>query len=231
LRVEATWTWYFSSELIVFGLLLQPLGPRLRAALPLVIAVAFASVLTHRLRELSRADKPFYLDTAAWLDQHVPEGHGVAICCSPGAIGFFSHRPIFALDGLTGDYAFHERAARHGLYSTLRDVGVDYLLSVGPSSPELPALIASTARRGHGGESVAFAGLVDTNRTTAESTAVGLFSPLVGRSVGWLRTTPANLVGADFSTRALGLWVLEPVEEPMQTAAVSGTFVTPRRCD
>jgi len=224
LRMEAVWTWYFSGELIVSALVLeqvvtlamQRLGSVparvLSALLPLSFAALLLGTIVVRARYVAPATTPFYIDAGRWLDEHVPEGQGIAVCCSPGSLGFFTHRPIFALDGLTGDYAFHELAAREGLYPALHRIGVRYLLSVGPESIELPGLIQTTRERGHGGEGASFEGLVEPGGTNAESAAVGLFSPLVARHVGWLRTSRENLVGADFCERRMGLWRLQPLD-------------------
>lgn len=215
-RLEGVWTWYFAGELIVLALLLE----RARAELNLrliewLLPLAAALVLFHVVRVkrtelMGKSERPFYLDTAAYIDAHTAEREGTALCCSPGAVGFFSHRPVFALDGLTGDYAFHALAADRGLYEALEEIGVRYVITLGPQSSELPVLIRMTAERGHGGEAVSFAGKVDDDGT-ARPTAVGLFSPLEARSVGWLRTDMDNLVGSDFSARDWALWRLSPV--------------------
>lgn len=215
-RLEAVWTWYFAGELIALALLIE----RARAdvnvhavewAIPVLLVVALLGVA--RVKEQARSgasERAFYLDTAAFIDAHVGQHQGVALCCSPGAVGFFSHRPIFALDGLTGDFAFQALAAQRGLYEALNQIGVRYVLTLGPRSAELPAMIRATAARGHGGEAISFAGEIDDDGT-ARSTAVGLCSAFTKRSLGWLRTGTDNLVGADFSARAWGLWRLAPL--------------------
>lgn len=224
-RMEAVWTWYFSSELIVSALLLEQallaaieragawLTRALHVLVPVTVVAATGLMLKQRLVYYEPKTNPFYIDAATWIEAHVPEGTGIVTCCSPGSLGFFVHRPIFAMDGLTGDYAFHERAAREGLYEALRGIGVRYMLSLGPRSIELPALIETTRVRGHGGESAAYVGKIDADGQAGETDAVAMWSALVGRRLGWLRTSPENLVGADFCERPMGLWTLEPIGE------------------
>jgi hypothetical protein len=132
-------------------------------------------------------------------------------------VAFFSHRPIFALDGLTGDFSFHKRAGERGLYGALAEIGVRYVLTLGPRSTELPQLIRATQARGHGGESVSFAGTI-ADDGTANSYAIGLFSPLLARSVGWVRTERDNLVATDFSSRAWALWRLSQLTHSGESA-------------
>jgi hypothetical protein len=118
---------------------------------------------------------------------------------------------VLALDGLTGDFAFHERAARDGLHPALDALGVRYLLSLGPRSAELTGMIRKTERFGHGGEGPAFRGAVDA-QGMAEASAVGLYSGIARRQLGWLRTRPDNLVAEGFSERAVGVWRLAPAD-------------------
>jgi hypothetical protein len=219
--LEAVWTWYFAAEVVVFAITLEAcallamraLSPSLaRAAgvlVPAAAALVMPAVAIHHALFAARDDGAWYLDAAAWIAEHVPPGEGIATCCSPGAIAYFSQRSVMALDGLTGDFRFHERAARDGLYPALDAIGVRYLLSLGPRSRELSKLIAKTQRIGHGGEGPSFHGTIDASGI-AESRAVGLYSGIARRHVGLLLTDARNLVGEGFCEREMGVWSLAP---------------------
>jgi hypothetical protein len=217
LRMEAIWPWYFAGELITAAFALDFALVRVTRELSIrstVCAVACAlallalpAIAVGNARTAFSEDHPWYLDAARFVDANVPRGAAVAASCSPGALAFFSHRAVFALDGLTGDYAFHERASRDGLEPALRELGVTAVFSIGPDSRELPPLFARTRAIGHGGEGPSFEGQVNA-AGMGHAARIGLYSAITRRSVGWLATNDANLIARCPCSRDIALWKL-----------------------
>jgi hypothetical protein len=222
LRLDNVWRWYFAGEVLVAALTLEValLGvlarfgsSRARSAVLGLALIGLIIVATGKALRPGNPRKPWYPDAALYLNAHVPVGAGIATCCSPGGLGYYSDRPIFALDGLMGDFAWQTRAAEVGLYEALRERGVGFVLSLGPRSSELARRVAATRWLGHSGEGVAFAGTIHEDGT-ASADALGVWSPIANEHIGWLGTRADNLVGAVDGVRALGLWRLEPVHKP-----------------
>jgi hypothetical protein len=167
-----------------------------------MLAIAAAN-----LSHLRGGDERWFLELVRWMDENLPPGTAVAATCSPGGVGNFSEHPVFALDGLTGDFAFHERAAELGLREALAELGIGYVYSFGPRSTEVAHFARITEARGHGGEAVAF---YATPEGDGESRlrAIGLVSPLIGRDVATICLGPDLLVGEGFPGRRMGIWKL-----------------------
>jgi len=217
--LESVWTWYFATELISVALTLDALATAATRRLapnvtrligPAVIALTLLTLGAIAWRNLGvvRGDSHrWYLDAAAWVDATVPPDGAVAITNSPGSVAYFSHRPIVALDGLTGDFRFHHRAAAVGLYQTLAELGVTHVVTMGPGSPSLGEWIDKTRLIGHGGEGPTFDGEVHPDGT-ATPRAVGLYSGIVKANVGWLSTAASHFVSQ--CKCGFGMWRLAP---------------------
>jgi hypothetical protein len=165
LRMSSVWTWYFASELLAtcwtIALLSDAVAlrltrkfrvPRMISMLASCVAVVGVMGLALRARlvqweSMLHADN-WFLEAAAKIDSVVPVGVAVATTVSPGAIGYFSHRSIFAFDGLTLDRGYHYEAARDGLDVYMRRHRIEYLFTVSPSSSEAQSLAAETVRWG-----------------------------------------------------------------------------------
>lgn len=215
---QAVWTWYFATELITASLFVTALLDRLvaasrlsRFATPATTLLA-ATLLALILVKYLRIDPGprWYEAAAAWIDREVPPSGAVVTTNSPGGIAFFADRPIMALDGLTGDFAWHERAATVGLYESLRERGVTHVVSMGDAQTVAP-WIERTRRVGHGGEGPTFEGEIKPDGT-ARLDRVGMFSGIVHRQVGWLATTPDNL--ASRCPCGFAMWRLAAASSP-----------------
>jgi len=220
LRMEAVQPWYFAGEVISVAFMLDaatkrvmslgsPRIPRVAAAVAVGLLLPAIAVRQATLPPLPA--RPWFLDVARWIDANVPEGEAIAVTHSPGAIAYFSHRSVMALDGLTGDFAFHERAARDGLYVALHAMGDRYLLAPGPRSREFPAAFRKSEAIGHTGEGTSARGTIGADGV-GEMSAIGLYSAIAGRHVGWLRTDDGNLVDQGLCSRAIAVWKLAPAE-------------------
>ncbi|HRE87578.1 MAG TPA: hypothetical protein PK095_00440 [Myxococcota bacterium] len=225
---QAVWTWYFATELITASLFVTALFDRLlaprapdRAHTPLSRLHRFATPATTLLAagllalifvKYLRVDPGprWYEEAAAWIDREVPPSGAVVTTNSPGGIAFFAARPVMALDGLTGDFAWHERAAAVGLYASLRERGVTHVVSMGDAQTVAP-WIARTRQVGHGGEGPTFEGELRPDQT-ADLERVGMFSGIVHRQVGWLATRPDNLTSR--CPCGLAMWRLAPANDP-----------------
>lgn len=199
---QAVWTWYFATELVTASFVVaaiidhlvsrrEPILRWSQVALPVFAAAVLGLVFVRHLRVDS--GPRWYEDAAAWIDREVPATGAIVTTNSPGAMAFFAERPIVALDGLTGDFAWHERSAEVGLYEALRERGVTHVVSMGARSPHLAPWIERTRLEGHGGEGPTFEGNLLADGMV-EPLAVGMFSGIVMRQVGWLATTRDTLV-------------------------------------
>lgn len=215
---QAVWTWYFATELITASLFVTALLDRLvassrlsRFASPAITMLALGLLALVFVKYLRVDPGPrWYEEAAAWIDREVPAGGAVVTTNSPGGLAFFAARPVMALDGLTGDFAWHERAAAVGLYESLRERGVTHVVSMGDAQTVAP-WIERTRRVGHGGEGPTFEGELLADHT-ARLERVGMFSGIVQRQVGWLATRPEN-----FSSRCpcgFAMWRLAPAANP-----------------
>lgn len=229
---QAIWTWYFATELITASLFVTAVLDRLVARLtrprdlptpspsslrrliqpPVLTAIFAAGLLALIFVKYLRVDPGprWYEEAAAWIDREVPEGGAVVTTNSPGGIAFFAARPIMALDGLTGDFAWHERAALVGLYESLRERGVTHVVTMGDAQTVAP-WIERTRRVGHGGEGPTFEGEINPDGTTRLE-RVGMFSGIVHRQVGWLSTHPDDLVSR--CPCGFAMWRLAPATTP-----------------
>lgn len=225
---QAVWTWYFATELITASLFVTALFDRLLGALdpegarslparlrrlagPATVALCAAILALVFVKYLRVDPGPrWYEEAAAWIDREVPQGGAVVTTNSPGGLAFFAARPIMALDGLTGDFAWHERAASVGLYESLRERGVTHVVSMGDAQTVAP-WIERTRKVGHGGEGPTFEGELLTDQT-ARLERVGMFSGIVQRQVGWLATRPENLTSR--CPCGFAMWRLAPATNP-----------------
>lgn len=228
---QAVWTWYFATELITASLLITAIFDRLlavpdpdpnrsrprlvdtfsRFATPATTFVAAALLALIFVKYLRVDPGPrWYEEAAAWIDREVPPSGAVVTTNSPGGIAFFADRPIMALDGLTGDFAWHERAAAVGLYESLRERGVTHVVSMGDAQTVAP-WIERTRKVGHGGEGPTFEGEINPDGT-ARLARVGMFSGIVHRQVGWLATTQDNLTSR--CPCGFAMWRLTPAASP-----------------
>lgn len=220
LRMENVWTWYFTSELVATALVAETIAAWLAArlapgrrwpqeALRVAAVAPLLLVAWLQFAHLRGGQERWFLDLARWMDANLPEHAAVAATCSPGSVGYFSEHPVLALDGLTGDYAFHERAAADGLSKTLADLGVRYIYAFGPRSEEVTRFARVTERRGHGGEGIGFYA-TPLGSGESELHAISVFSPILGRSLGSICLEPEELVGQGFPGRRMGVWRLPP---------------------
>jgi hypothetical protein len=225
LRMEAIWTWYFAGEVIAVAFMLDAatrsvmsLGSVriLRVAAAVAVGLLMPMIAVRQATIPPLPARPWFLETASWIDANVPEGEAIAVTHSPGAVAYFSRRSVMALDGLTGDYAFHERAGRDGLYTALHGMGVRYLLAPGPRLREFPEAFRRTEAIGHTGEGASFRGTIGADGLGTVS-AIGLYSAIEGRNVGWLRTDDSNLVDQGFCSREIAVWKLAPAD-PMEAS-------------
>lgn len=217
--MQNVWTWYFTSELVATALLADAgvawitrrLLPSARwpgTAVKLAVVLPILVIAWLNLGQARRSE-PWAIPMARLLDEALPPGAAIAATCSPGGTGYFSDHPVFALDGLTGDFAFHERAAERGLVEALAELGVRYVYAFGPRSAQLTRYARETERRGHGGEGVAFYG-TELESGETELQAIGVVSPIVGRSLGKICLGPQWLVGEGLSQPPMGIWKLPP---------------------
>jgi hypothetical protein len=212
-RIDAVWSWYFSSELLFVAVTLGDLFDRwsVRArfvtSLSTLLALAlFALVARDAYRQL-RADtrSPWYVDAGRWLSTNLPADAVIATACTPGSLGYFTKRPVIAFDGLTGDYALQESFVHKGLVPTLQALGVTHILSFGPQGSQLEHYARETERIGHGGAGGAF--FTDAKH---HATAVGLYSPFARKLVGRYELREADLVGKNFCFLDLAVWRFRP---------------------
>lgn len=219
-RMENVWTWYYTSELVSTALLLESgvwwtasrLLPRARwprTAMQLAALLPLLAIAWLNLRAVRSDPEPWVRAMARLLDETLPPGAAVAAACAPGAIGYYSDHPVFALDGLTLDFAFHERAAERGLAKTLAELGVQYVYAPGPRSAELTRLVRETERRGHGGEGIGFHG-PELESGESELQAISVVSPTLGRSLGRICLGAQWLAGPGLSRPRMGIWKLPP---------------------
>jgi hypothetical protein len=216
MRMDQIWTWYFCTELVIVayaaGFALDGLlGARASWGAGVTVALASFHMVRTPLAVLQKdraePSAAWYLATASWLDATLPPAAVVVATCSPGSLAYFSSRSVMALDGLTGDFRFHERAAEVGLLNALRELGVTHVVSLGPVSRELDFMAGETARLGHGGEGPEF--YVERSRDgQLVASGVGLYSGIVRRHVGRFALQPGRLVGSSFASRKLGVWAL-----------------------
>jgi len=70
------------------------------------------------------------LSFSSEVSDKVPENAPMVTVDMPGVLGLTSGRPVVALDGLTGDFAFQDRWRRNGVACAVGDLGVRYLVTV-----------------------------------------------------------------------------------------------------
>jgi len=219
--MEFIWTWYFAGELLTASLGLAFIADRIDAcvrtasegraaflwrALPaLCIVVAFSAALVRRIPMLFEPESDFwYIEAAKTIDKVVPEGAGLATTSSPGSIAYFSHRAIFAFDGLTLDFAYHHEAGRLGLAPYLASKGIHYLISVSPDSAEARGFMDDTRRLGRV-ENTAYLPAPGGKRVDA----LTIWSPILRRDLGTIRIGRAAAVAKDFCSRDLTIWKID----------------------
>jgi len=216
LNSRAIWSWYFAGELLVCSTLIAHaadiwLRSRTNASrLTIGLALGLLGCIPPVSRGLilhSHPEKPWYVDVSLWVNANLPAGAVVVAACSPGSIAFFSNHPVFALDGLTGDFAFHTDAAKYGLAHVLAARHWRFLYSMGPESKDLTQAIGRTTRYGEAGEAVSFYGLRGQDGSLRLS-AVGLFSPIAMRDVGRINLRQIDLVHA-FPKIGMSIWRIE----------------------
>jgi hypothetical protein len=160
IRLSATWQWYFGTELICACVAIalwsdhavaiaarvmsaqeaaagRWRGLSAQVAPALVIVASFGVVAGERWNQKSRAEAhsgDWYIAAARAIDEAVPSAHAIATVCSPGGIGYYSHRGVFAFDELTLDYSYDRDATRNGLWEYLSRHHVTHLFGYAPDS-------------------------------------------------------------------------------------------------
>lgn len=214
-RIDAVWSWYFSTELLFVAVTLGDLFDRwssseLRARFATtpfaLFALAMLALCASNAYKHLRADtrSPWYLDAGQWLSANLPADAVIATACTPGTLGYFTRQAVIAFDGLTGDYALQESFASKGLVPTLEALGVTHIISFGPQGSQLDRYVRETERIGHGGAGGAF------YAHAGRATAVGLFSPFAGKLVGRYELRDEDLVGQGFCFLDLAVWRFAP---------------------
>jgi hypothetical protein len=213
--MSSSWPWYFATELLsvaaALALAVELGRDGLTSRVPRVAlaGVATAAVLLpmavsalRRLPLLRAPERDFwYLEAARKVDEVVPRGEGLATTVSPGSIAYFSSRAVYAFDGLTLDFAFHDESARDGLAANLARHKVTHLMSPGPTSPEARDYVALTKAEGQH-EQTAFLASADGTRVAS----LAVISPFHAKPVGTITLDDAGIVARGFCSRDLAIW-------------------------
>jgi hypothetical protein len=207
--MEGSWPWYFATELLatclsaslVFERLAESVPTRiLTAASALAVVVLMAAAVNRRVHQ-ARTPPPYYLASAEAIDDIVPPGEAIATTVSPGSMAYFSHRSVFAFDGLTNDFAYHQDAARGGLQSYLRAHRITYLYSVAPASDEALKFAAKTKIEGQQ-EDTAY--LLAPDGHSVQSLTI--FSGVLGIPLGTFDLSRLKEVRRGFCSRDVAIW-------------------------
>jgi hypothetical protein len=142
---DTTWIWYYVQGYLCLALLAAEAVSAAGSSLPLPEATAGAAfglalLLAGGLVAVQWSGWMWHgraMHNSTWrrawltdLERHVPDDHSVLIVGDqPGLFAFGTSHPVFALDGLTSNYAFDAELANHQMYGEIARFGPAYLIA------------------------------------------------------------------------------------------------------